>query len=172
MSDIAFQIRLLGAEHREWAVDLLGRYWGSPMTITRGRMRWAPDLPGFVAVGDGEPIGLLTYEVRNGECEVVTLNSLVEGIGVGTALLKSAVDAAVAAGCRRVWLVTTNDNTPALDYFQKRGFRLVAVYPDAVTRARALKPEIPIYGMESIPIRDEIELELAPLVNCTAAPTT
>ena len=47
-------------------------------------------------------------------CEVVTLNSLQPGRGVGTALLDAVAQAATAAGCERLWLVTTNDNLAAL----------------------------------------------------------
>lgn len=35
-----------------------------------------------------------------------------------------------------------------------------AVYPNAVSLSRKLKPEIPLIGNYGIPIRDEIELEL------------
>jgi RimJ/RimL family protein N-acetyltransferase len=61
---------------------------------------------------------------------------------------------------RRVWLITTNDNSDALKFYQKAGFRIVAVHRDAVALARRLKPEIPLVGENGIPIRDEIELEL------------
>ena len=48
----------------------------------------------------------------------------------------------------------------ALGFYQKRGFRLVAVHPGAVNESRKLKPEIPLIGNDGIPIRDEIELEI------------
>jgi hypothetical protein len=83
------------------------------------------------------------------------------GQGVGTALIEAVKVAAIEAGCRRLWLMTTNDNLHALGFYQRRGFRLVAVYPGAVDAARLLKPEIPLLGNDGIPIRDEIELEIA-----------
>jgi hypothetical protein len=50
----------------------------------------------------------------------------------------------------------------ALRFYQKRGFSLAAVHRNAVDEARRkLKPEIPIIGLDGIPIRDEIELEMA-----------
>ena len=58
------------------------------------------------------------------------------------------------------WQITTNDNLPALRFYQKRGFHLVAVYPDALAESRRLKPEISHIGLDGIPLRDEIELEL------------
>ena len=91
---------------------------------------------------------------------MVTFNSTVEGQGIGTALLEAVKLAAVEAGCNRLWVITTNDNWPALRYYQKRGFRLRAVYPDALDHSRKLKPEIPLFGLEGIPLRDEIELEM------------
>jgi hypothetical protein len=59
-----------------------------------------------------------------------------------------------------LWCITTNDNFPALRFYQKRGFRIVAVHPGAVERSRVMKPSIPLWGIDSIPIRDEIELEI------------
>jgi hypothetical protein len=59
-----------------------------------------------------------------------------------------------------LWLITNNDNLPALGFFQKRGLSLVAVYRNAVDVARRLKPEIPLVGKNGIPLRDEIELEM------------
>ncbi|MCX7683479.1 MAG: GNAT family N-acetyltransferase [Anaerolineae bacterium] len=75
-------------------------------------------------------------------------------------MLQAVRQAAIEAGCRRVWLVTTNDNLNALRCYQKRGCVLVAVHQNAVEEARKLKPTIPQTGYEGIPIRDEIELEL------------
>lgn len=61
----------------------------------------------------------------------------------------------------RTWLlITTNDKTPALRFYQRRGFRLVAVHRDAIDRARLLKPSIPLTGIYGIPIHAEIELEM------------
>ena len=81
--------------------------------------------------------------------------------GAGSALLAACVRAAVDAGATRLWLITTNDNMPALRFYQRRGFVLVALRPGAIDEARrTLKPEIHLTGRDEIPIRDEIELEL------------
>jgi len=68
--------------------------------------------------------------------------------------------AAAAAGCTRLWLVTTNDNVEALRFYQKQGFRLVALYPNALEASRRLEPDLPLVGRHGIPLRDEIELEM------------
>jgi hypothetical protein len=59
-----------------------------------------------------------------------------------------------------MWLITTNDNHPAIRFYERRGMSVVAVHRDAVTKARGLKPEIPELGIDGTPIRDEIEFEV------------
>ncbi len=154
------EIRPLSAQDRPWVARLMAEHWGAETVVVHGALYRPADLPGWVAWWGDERIGLLTYQFHAGDCEIVTLDSLLPGIGVGAALVEAARQAAQAAGCRRLWLVTTNDNLNALRFYQKRGLRLVAVYPGAVERARRLKPEIPLVGANGIPLRDEIELEI------------
>jgi GNAT superfamily N-acetyltransferase len=143
-----------------WITDFLSHHWGSPVTVSRGRLYHADELPAFIVTERGERIGLATYSVNGSECEIVTLNSIRENQGVGTALVKAVESVARQAGCLFVRLITTNDNLKALRFYQRYGFVLVALHRDAVTRSRTLKPEIPMMGNEGIPVRDEIELEL------------
>jgi ribosomal protein S18 acetylase RimI-like enzyme len=69
-------------------------------------------------------------------------------------------DAARAQGAQRLWLITTNDNTHALGFYQRRGFILVGVHIDAIAESRRLKQEIPEFGSDGVPIRDEMEMQL------------
>jgi N-acetylglutamate synthase-like GNAT family acetyltransferase len=117
-------------------------------------------LPGFVALYKGEKVGLVTYNILEGSCEIVTLNSTYPSSGVGTALIQAVKDIAIKSECKRLWLITTNDNTHALRFYQKRGFVLVAVHRNALEQSRKLKPEISLIGNDGIPLRDEIELEM------------
>lgn len=101
----------------------------------------------------------MTYEIKDRECQIVSLDSKQENQGIGTALVNCVVQAAREKGCLRVWLITTNDNTRAMRFYQRRGFNLVALHFDAVNVSRELKPEIPLRGWDGIPIRHE-EFEL------------
>ena len=156
----AFALRSLDAADSAWVARHIAQQWGSEIVVAHGAVYRPAELPGFVAVADGEVMGLLTYHVEADACEIVTLDSQREGQGIGTALLEATKVAARGAGCRRLWLITTNDNTQALRFYQKRGFHLVTVHRDAVAAARVVKPEIPLIGNDGIPIRDEIELEM------------
>jgi DNA-3-methyladenine glycosylase I len=153
-------IRTLSPADRDWVARHVAEQWGAETVVAHGALYHPADLPGFVAELAGEVTGLVTFHLAGDACEIVTLDSLSEGQGIGTALIEAVKAAAGAAGCRRLWLITTNDNLHALDFYQKRGFRLVAVHPGAVDAARRLKPEIPLIGNDSIPIQDEIELEI------------
>jgi ribosomal protein S18 acetylase RimI-like enzyme len=134
--------------------------WGAAHVVGRGRS-WNPvELPGFAAYEGGRCVGLVTYEIDGEACEIVTIDALVEGEGVGTALVEAVEDVARDSGCTRVQLVTTNNNLRALAFYQKRGFRLVGLIPGGVEELRKLKPSIPPFDSAGLPIRDELHLEL------------
>ena len=156
----ALKIRPLSPADRDWVARHVAEHWDAEIVVAHGTLYHPAELPGFVAELDGKVAGLVTLHVAGDACEIVTLDSLREGRGIGTALIEAAKVAARQSGCRRLWLITTNDNLRALGFCQKRGFRLVAVYPGAMDAARRLKPEIPLLGNDGIPIRDEIELEI------------
>lgn len=79
--------------------------------------------------------------------------------GLGTALLAAAEAELRGAGVRRAWLLTTNDNIDALAFYQRRGWRLIALHPGSVDEARRLlKPAIATVAANGIPIRDELVL--------------
>lgn len=155
-----FSTRLAIGTDRPWITTILEEHWGSTKLVTRGRIHEGTELPAFIAEKEGQKVGLATYHVDGNECEIVSLNSLHEGIGIGTALIQAVVQAARKAECRRLFLITTNDNLAALRFYQRRGFHLAALRPNALEVSRRIKPEIPLVGMHGIPLRDEIECEL------------
>lgn len=132
-------------------------HWGGEEMVVHGEIFRFDQLDGFMA-GDWQ--GLITFYIRAMECEVVSLDSLREGEGIGTQLIYAVVEEARIRNCRRVFLITTNDNMHALRFYQKRGFELVAVHRGAVNESRKIKPSIPLIGFDGIPLRDEIELEM------------
>jgi ribosomal protein S18 acetylase RimI-like enzyme len=146
---------------RAWAGQVEADSWSQPVVARLGELVDPTDLPGFIALLDGQPAGLASYAVRGKECELVTIRSLREGRGIGRALLDAVRDAAEEAGCTRLWLITTNDNLRALELYQRWGMEIVALHRHAVTEARRhLKPSIPERGAHGIPIAHELELEL------------
>jgi ribosomal protein S18 acetylase RimI-like enzyme len=153
-------IRKSDDRDRKWIRNLFTEHWGSECIVTRGKLYHADQLHGIIAEDRTERVGLLTYRFEQNECEIMSLNSLHERQGIGTALMESVQDKAKKAGCGRIWLITTNDNTHAMRFYEKLGYRRVKIYYGAIEMSRKLKPEIPEIGMDGIPIRDEIEYEM------------
>ncbi len=154
------RVREIAAEDRDWIIGLLTGQWGSTTIVSRERAHRADRLPGFVAFDSTGRTGLLTHCIDSGDLEVVSLNALAPRRGTGSALLRAARRAASLASCGRVWLITTNDNVPAIGFYEKCGFECVAVHEGAVDAARRRKPEIPRLGRDGVPIRDELEFEV------------
>ena len=154
------EVRQIEDDERQELGALWDERWGSRRVVSRGRVHELAGYPVLVAIHEGRLVGALSYETRDGELEAVSVDAFEQGIGAGGALLEAAADVAREAGCRRLWLVTTNDNTHALRFYQRHGMRLVALHLGAVEESRRLKPEIPAEGNHGIPIRDELELEL------------
>ncbi len=156
-----FRLRQINDADRPWVRRFISERWSGESVVVHGAEYYPHLLPGFIAEDEQEePIGLATYVIAHAACELVTLDSVHRGEGVGSALLAAVAQEGRKNRCSRLWCVTTNDNLPALEFYQKRDFCIVAVHPGAVEKARILKPSIPLWGIDSIPIRDEIELEM------------
>lgn len=136
-------------------------HWGADFMVAHGKIYRPEQLDGFAAEEDDEWIGLITFIIANRECEITSLDSLREGQGIGTELMNMVVNEAQQQNCKRIFLITTNDNLNALGFYQRRGFELVQIYRGAVNESRKLKPGIPLIGENNIPLRDELELEMS-----------
>src|SRR6266436_9100379 len=157
----------IAPEGRAWIIQFIAEHWGAEIVVSCGVVYHPQDLPGFVAIQEGEMVGLVTYNIEGESCEIVTIDSIRPSSGVGTVLIETVRDIAIKSRCKRLWLITTNDNMNALRFYQKRGFVLVAIHRNALDISRKLKPEISLIGHDGIPLRDEIELEM--LLNDTAS---
>jgi GNAT superfamily N-acetyltransferase len=164
-----YLVRPIRDDERDEFARLVAEHWESPVVISREVAHDVRELPALVAVeassGDGAAsgggwLGMASYRFEAGECELVQLVAFERGRGVGTALVQAVTDAARAARARRVWLTTTNDNLDAIRFYQRRGFKFIWIWRDAIARARQIKPGIPLVGSYGIPITDEIEMEL------------
>ncbi len=139
-----------------WVADLLRQRWGSTIVVVHGVRFEAAALPALIA---GDRQGLATYHLE-GTAELVTLDAVRPGQGVGTALLAELVRRLGDANVPTLRVTTTNDNLDALRFYQRRGFRLTRLRCGAVDEARRLKPSIPALGAYGIAIRDELDLRL------------
>ncbi len=115
-------VRSRSAGDEEWLTAALVERWGSTVIVTRGRETDAAGIDALIALdASGERTGLLTYRIGDDGLEVVTLDSMRPGLGVGSALLGRATEVARRAGAQRLWLITTNDNLHAIGFYERRG---------------------------------------------------
>lgn len=154
-----YKFRKKRNEDNEWVKSVVSEQWGSVKIISKGKIYDTLTIPGFIAENDEKPIGLILYVKENQQCEIVALYSSIEKHGIGTKLIELVKDIVKNSNCKRIWLQTTNDNISALHFYQKRGFTIATIRPNAIAEQRRLKP-IPLIGKDGIPIRDEIELEI------------
>ncbi len=154
------KIRPATASDREWIAKRLIASWGSAAMALRGELIDPLDHEALLTT---DKSGLLIHrDIAPNGTEVVVIETFEPGIGIGKALMVDLIELARARKKSFVSVVTTNDNTGALRFYQKLGFRLYDLKLNAVDAARReLKPEIPETGHDDIPIHDEIELRLS-----------
>jgi ribosomal protein S18 acetylase RimI-like enzyme len=134
--------------------------WSSDKIVSKGKLYEIPNLKGILVKDNNKIIGIGFYNITDSECEIVLLETFIQNRGIGTKLIERIMEIAKQNKCKRLWLVTSNDNINALKFYQKRGFVFKNIHINGMEEARKLKPEIPIIGENNIPIRDEIEFEI------------
>ncbi len=155
-----FEIKKVTQSEKNWVLEIV-RQCGADFIVSRGRKIYPTEIEAFYAVNpNGMKVGLVSYEVIDGQCEVVTLDAFEQFQGAGTALINEIMKLARSQGWKRIWLITTNDNLDAIRFYQRRGFTIAAIHKDALKLSRKLKPSIPEIGRYGIPMCDEIEFEM------------
>ncbi|WP_058485021.1 GNAT family N-acetyltransferase [Defluviitalea phaphyphila] len=153
-------IRKISSENRNQVNDFIISKWFSTDMVVRGELVDMSTLDGFIMY-DGENIlGLVTYIIKENECEIMSLDSLKENHGIGTTLLNKVIEIAREKKCIKIKVITTNDNINAIRFYQKRGFDMTKLYYNALDISRKLKPSIPLVGNSGIPLKHEIEFEM------------
>ena len=105
-----------------------------------------------------EVAGALAYRLLPDALHVVALatDPMWQRSGVATHLITEAEVLARRHGLRRMVFATTNDNLPALYFYQRRGWTITEVVPGAMI-PHVRTPEGA--GFAGIPVRDEIRLQ-------------
>lgn len=150
----------IDSRNRAMVNDFLISHWYTTKMILRGKEVDMTVVDGFFMSENSSIIGLITYHIQRNTMEILSLDSLRENQGLGTLLLDTAIKEAQRLKCSKIVLITTNDNINALRFYQKRGFDMVHLYYNSMVVSRRLKPEIPLIGENSIPLKHEIEFQL------------
>ncbi len=142
---------------RAAARELFERDFGRTEIVSFGEVMNIDAMPALVAVMYDEPSGALAYRLMGDALHIVALatDPMWQRSGVGGHLIAEAELLARRLELARLLVSTTNDNLPALYFYQRRGYRLIELVPDSfVRRTGRVVP-----GFAGIPVRDEIRLE-------------
>lgn len=153
-------IKNISKDNRKEINEFLVTNWYTTDMAVRGKIFDMTVLDGFAAYDKNKIIGLVTYLTEKDEYEIMSLDSLIENKGIGTALVNKIVEKAKEDKAKKIKLITTNDNINAIKFYQRRGFDLVRLYRNAVEASRKLKPSIPLNGDFNIPIKHELEFAM------------
>jgi ribosomal protein S18 acetylase RimI-like enzyme len=153
-------------DDRAWPAQEITREFASTRVFSAHQMFDTNELPALVAKRDGRRCGLASYRIDGAECELVAFLTTERRAGVGTALVDALRDLAIARGCRRLFLTTSNDNLEAMAFYQKRGFRFARIHRGSMDEARELISGLPATGDHGIPVHDDIEFDM-PLTPAT-----
>lgn len=156
---VAFDIRPI--TDRAFLDELLRLRWSGGALILKGKIVHPKDVEALAAYHDGRLAGVATWRLEGPVMYLATLNNITEQRGVGVALLDAMMRLGREKGSALLRVIVTNDNLNALGFYQRRGFHIVAIHPGAIETIRTLMPNIPVIGANRIPMRDEIELEIA-----------
>jgi GNAT superfamily N-acetyltransferase len=142
---------------RPAARELFQRSFGRTQLVAFGEVMDIDQMPALVAVVHAEPSGALAYRLLGHSLHVVAVatDPMWQRAGVGAYLVVEAELLARRLQLRRVVVATTNDNLPALYFYQRRGYRLTELVPAAVIAHTHQERS----GFAGIPVRDEIRLE-------------
>lgn len=139
-------IKTVNKEDKNTVEKILKDRWGSTKIVYQGKVFFANQLPGFLAVADNHAVGLITYKIKGKFCQIITLDALLKRKGIGTALINRLKKEGEKEGWKKIKVVTTNDNLDGLRFYQRRGFVLKKIYSQAVNQSRKIKQEIPLIG--------------------------
>jgi ribosomal protein S18 acetylase RimI-like enzyme len=142
---------------RAAARELFERDFGRTKIVAFGEVMDIDQMPALVALMTDEPAGALAYRIHGDAVHIVALatDPMWQRSGVGGHLLAEAELLARRLNLTRVVVATTNDNLPALYFYQRRGYRLADLVVDSVLTHTGR--EVPGFG--GIPVRDEVRLE-------------
>lgn len=153
----AFEIRPMS--DRKELEQLLRMRWPEETLIICGEFIRPEDVEGLGYYADGRLHGIGTWRSHGKTMHIVAINAFSGVRGVGIAIVDAMVDHGRRHEMTLLRATISNDNTVALRFYQKRGFRVTALHRGIFDVMRSMKPSIPQIGLDGIPMRDEFELE-------------
>ena len=157
---IKLEYTIDGATSEEKKKEIGGfvrRFWGEEEQLTFDRKFKVTELPAYVARFKESLVGFISTAEVDDAIIIVALGVLpqYQSSGVGKGLVKKVEDEAIRRKKKRLLVSTSNDDLPALAFYQSVGFQIYEAKPNAIAEKHG---EI-LMGIGNLPIRDELRLQ-------------
>jgi ribosomal protein S18 acetylase RimI-like enzyme len=155
---LAFTIHKVIAEKEKSDIrELVRRFWGEEEQLAFDRTFTVAELPAYIARADNNIIGFASFAESDDAVIVVALGVLprYQGFRVGTRLIEKIQSETKRLRKRRILVSTSNDDLPALAFYQSLGFQIFEAKPNLI----AEKHRTILRGLGGLPVRDELRLQ-------------
>lgn len=160
MSGPAFRVQAV--EDKSAFLALMLANWGSHSMMIDFTVYDCAELDLLGVTGrDDAFMAYASWTMQGDVALLCALLSVAPGQGAAVHLLDAVKAAARARGAIRLKAMLTNDNMPALTFYQKGGFRFSRLHIEAIDHFRSVVPTIVRTGYMDIEIHDALELEIA-----------
>jgi ribosomal protein S18 acetylase RimI-like enzyme len=137
--------------------EFVKQFWGEEEQLTFDRKFTVAQLPAYVAKSGNDTIGFVSFAEMDDAIIIVALGILptYQNAGVGKSLIEKVEAEAKRLGKKKLLVSTSNDDLPALAFYQSLGFQIYEVKPNTI----AEKHGTVLKGIGGLPIRDELRLQ-------------
>jgi len=148
--------RLTSNKDREKIREFIKRFWGEEEQLTFDRNFIVAELPAYVAKSGNTIVGFVSFAEVDEAILIVVLGILpkYQNAGVGKSLIRKVEAKAQKLKKVKLLVATSNDDLPALAFYQSHGFQIYEAKPNIIAEkhGKVLK------GIGGLPIRDELRL--------------
>ncbi len=148
--------KVTSEEEKKEIRGMVKRFWGEPQQLTFDKDLPAAELPAYVTKSENNIIGFVSYAEMEDAFLIVALGVLpkYQGVGVGRSLVEKVEVEAKKLRKNRLLVATSNDDLPALAFYQSLGFQIYEVKTGVIVE----KHGGVLKGVGGLPIRDELRL--------------
>jgi len=137
--------------------EFVQRFWGEHEQLTFDRKFMVAELSAYATKLENNTIGFVSFVEMDDAILIVALGVLprYQGSGVGRSLIEKVEAEAKRLLKKRLLVSTSNDDLPALAFYQSLGFQIYEVKPKVI----AEKHGGILKGIGGLPVRDELRLQ-------------
>jgi len=136
--------------------EFVKRFWGEQEQLAFDKRLVVAELSAYAAKVKGSIVGFVSFAEAEDAIIIAALGILPkhQNSGIGKSLVKKVETEGKKMRKKKLLVSTSNDDLPALAFYQSLGFQIYEVEPNAIAEkhGRIMK------GIGGIPIRDELRL--------------